>query len=165
MNIWLKENELTKNTILGGNLDVDLYVPCIADAQRIKLEEVLGETLFKKIDVDFGNDALTGLYLTCFNDYIKPFLIHQSAVEYLKIGAFKVENNGIFKPNTDKAVSADTNDINWLVKEQRLKAEMYQGRLERWLYLNQLPEYNSSENKIIPPLNKGSVLQRIYFCD
>ena len=60
MNIWLRENELTKNTLLGGNIDIDLYIPCIADAQRTRLEEILGETLFNKIDVDFGNDDLSG---------------------------------------------------------------------------------------------------------
>ena len=75
MNIWLKENELAKKTLLGGNIDIDLWIPAVEDAQRSKLEEVLGETLFNKIDTDFGNDDLDGLYLTLFNDYIKPFFI------------------------------------------------------------------------------------------
>ena len=95
--ILLKENELTKNTLLGGNIDIDLYIPCIADAQRTRLEEILGETLYDKICDDFDNDDLTGDYLTLYEDYIKPFLIKASAVEYLLIGAYKVNNNGIFK--------------------------------------------------------------------
>lgn len=163
MNIWLKENELAKKSILGGNIDIDLWIPAVEDAQRSKLEEVLGETLFNKIDTDFGNDDLDGLYLILFNDYIKPFLIRQSAVEYLSTGAYKVDGNGIFKSQAENTVAADKTEVDYLVKNYRLKAEMYQERLERWLVLNQLPEYNSSENTIIPPNNNGSVLGGLYF--
>ncbi len=95
--ILLKENELTKNTLLGGNIDIDLYIPCIADAQRIRLEEILGETLYNKICLDFEDDELAGEYLTLYEGYIVPFLIAAAAVEYLLIGAYKVNNNGIFK--------------------------------------------------------------------
>lgn len=163
MNIWLRENELTKNTLLGGNIDIDLYIPCIADAQRTKLEEILGETLFKKIDEDFGDDTLAGLYLTLFNDYIKPFLIHQSAVEYLLVGAYKITNNGIYKTQPENTASVDKTEVDYLVNNQRLKADMYQGRLERWLALNQLPEYLSSDSTIVPPIHKNSIFNRWYF--
>ena len=166
MNIWLKENELTKNTLLGGNIDIDLYIPCIADAQRTRLEEILGETLFNKIDVDFGNDDLSGLYLTLFDDYIKPFLIHQSAVEYLLVGAYKITNNGIYKTQPENTAAVDKTEVDYLVNNQRLKAEMYQGRLERWLMLNELPEYLSADSQIVPPVyNKSSILNRWYFLD
>ena len=81
--VLLKENELSKGTLLGGNIDIDLWIPCVVDAQRTKIEETLGETLYNKICTDFENDDLTGLYETLYEDYVKPFLIHQSAVEYL----------------------------------------------------------------------------------
>jgi hypothetical protein len=163
--ILLKENELTKNTFLGGNIDVDLYVSCIADAQRSKVEEILGETLYNKISVDFENDDLSGLYETLYDDYIKPFLIRQSAVEYLLIGAYKVNNNGIFKTNVENAQSLSKEEIDYLVQNQRLKAEMYQGRLERWLALNPLPEYTSNLSQIVPPVIKNMVFRRWYIPD
>jgi hypothetical protein len=163
--ILLKENELTKNTFLGGNIDVDLYVSCIADAQRSKLEEILGETLYNKISVDFEKDDLSGLYSTLYEDYIKPFLIRQSAVEYLLIGAYKVNNNGIFKMQAENTVALDKSEIDNLVQNQRLKAEMYQGRLERWLALNTLPEYTSGESLIVPPIMKNVIFRRWYIPD
>lgn len=163
--ILLKENELTKNTFLGGNIDVDLYVSCIADAQRSKVEEVLGETLYNKICLDFENDDLSGLYLTLYEDYIKPFLIRQSAVEYLLIGAYKVNNNGIFKTTVENGQSLDKEEIDYLVQNQRLKAEMYQGRLERWLALNSLPEYLSPDSTIVPPLANQLIFNRWYIPD
>jgi len=147
--ILLKENELTKNTLLGGNIDIDLYIPCIADAQRTRLEEILGETLYDKICEDFDNDDLVDDYLTLYEDYIKPFLIAASAVEYLLIGAYKVNNNGIFKSQPDNSVAIDKTEVDYLVNNMRLKSEMYQDRLLRWLNKFHLPEYVSNSNNIV----------------
>ena len=122
--ILLKENELTKNTLLGGNIDIDLYIPCIADAQRIRLEEILGETLYNKICLDFENDDLENEYLTLYEGYIVPFLIAAAAVEYLLIGAYKVNNNGIFKAQPDNSVAVDKTEVDYLVNNMRLKSEM-----------------------------------------
>jgi hypothetical protein len=155
--ILLKENELTKNTLLGGNIDIDLYIPCIADAQRIRLEEILGETLYNKICLDFENDDLENEYLTLYEGYIVPFLIAAAAVEYLLIGAYKVNNNGIFKAQPDNSVAVDKTEVDYLVNNMRLKSEMYQDRMLRWLYKNNLPEYVSSSTNIVNPMRSNLI--------
>jgi hypothetical protein len=142
--ILLRENELTKNTLLGGNIDIDLYIPCIADAQRTRLEEILGETLYNKICLDFENDDLEGDYLTLYEGYIVPFIIAAAAVEYLLIGAYKVNNNGIFKAQPDNSIAIDKTEVDYLVNNMRLKSEMYRDRMFRWLARFHLPEYVSS---------------------
>lgn len=155
--ILLKENELTKNTLLGGNIDIDLYIPCIADAQRIRLEEILGETLYNKICLDFENDDLEGDYLTLYEGYIVPFLIAAAAVEYLLIGAYKVNNNGIFKAQPDNSVAVDKTEVDYLVNNMRLKSEMYQDRMLRWLNKFHLPEYVSNSNNIVNPMRSNLI--------
>jgi hypothetical protein len=155
--ILLKENELTKNTLLGGNIDIDLYIPCIADAQRIRLEEILGETLYNKICLDFENDDLEGDYLTLYEGYIVPFIIAAAAVEYLLIGAYKVNNNGIFKAQPDNSVAVDKTEVDYLVNNMRLKSEMYQDRMLRWLYKFNLPEYVSSSTNIVNPMRSNLI--------
>lgn len=155
--ILLRENELTKNTLLGGNIDIDLYIPCIADAQRIRLEEILGETLYNKICLDFENDDLENEYLTLYEGYIIPFLIAAAAVEYLLIGAYKVNNNGIFKTQPDNSVAIDKTEVDYLVNNMRLKSEMYQDRMLRWLYKNNLPEYVSSSTNIVNPMRSNLI--------
>jgi hypothetical protein len=155
--ILLKENELTKNTLLGGNIDIDLYIPCIADAQRIRLEEILGETLYNKICLDFENDDLENEYLTLYEGYIVPFLIAAAAVEYLLIGAYKVNNNGIFKAQPDNSVAIDKTEVDYLVNNMRLKSEMYQDRMLRWLYKFNLPEYVSSSTNIVNPMRSNLI--------
>ena len=155
--ILLKENELTKNTLLGGNIDIDLYIPCIADAQMIRLEEILGETLYNKICLDFENDDLDGEYLTLYEGYIVPFLIAAAAVEYLLIGAYKVNNNGIFKAQPDNSVAVDKTEVDYLVNNMRLKSEMYRDRMFRWLAKFHLPEYVSNSNNIVNPMRSNLI--------
>jgi hypothetical protein len=43
MTILLSDNDLTKNTVLGGNIDVDKLRQCVIDAQITRLEELLGK--------------------------------------------------------------------------------------------------------------------------
>lgn len=143
--LLLRSNELTKYSPLGGNVDPDVYKPCVLDAQRTRLEELLGDTLYQKICDEFEADTLAGDYLTLYDNYIVPFLIHQSAVEYLRIGAYKINANGIFKTAPDNANAVETSDINGLVKNQSNKADMYANRMVQWLVLSGIPEYSNYE--------------------
>jgi len=151
MVILLNDNDITKNTLLGGNIDVDKLRQCTLDAQATRLEELLGETLYNKIENDFVNDDLSGLYLTLYNDYIKPFLIRQSATEYLKIGAFAIGNNGITMPTPANTTAPSEKMLSTLTNDMRLKADMYADRMKRWLCKNHLPEYASSSDNIVNP--------------
>ena len=151
MVILLNDNDITKNTLLGGNIDVDKLRQCILDAQATRLEELLGETLYFKIEEDFEAETLTGLYATLYNDYIKPFLIRQSATEYLKIGAFAIGNNGITMPTPANTTAINDKMLSTLTNEMRLKADMYADRMKRWLCKNYLPEYVSTSDAIVNP--------------
>jgi hypothetical protein len=154
--ILLTDNQITESTLLGGNIDVDRYKFCIIDAQISKLEESLGETLYEKIKTDFENGDLTGDYLILHTKYITPFLIHQSAMEYLKIGAYHVSNGGIYKHTPNNGTAIDKNEVDFLVENQRVKAEMYMQRMEKWLSLNRIPEYYSYVSGTVVPARKQS---------
>lgn len=160
--ILLKENELTKNTPLGGNIDVDKYVLAIADFQRIRVEEILGETLYDKICIDFENDSLQDEYLTLYEDYLVPYIIHGSAMEYLLFGAYQINNGGITKHNPADSTSVDKVEVDYLVNQQRLKMEMYESRLERWLIKFNLPEWVSNTNNIVNPIKSNLVCGKWY---
>ena len=49
MVILLTDNEISKNTLLSGNIDKDKLRQCILDAQAERLEVLLGEKLYDKI--------------------------------------------------------------------------------------------------------------------
>lgn len=154
--LLLNDLDLTENTPLGGNIDVDKFRFCIADAQVSKLEEILGETLYEKIKTDYTANTLSGNYSILYTKYVKPFLIHQSAVEYLLIGAYNIANGGIFKNTPQNGTAVEKSEVDFLVQNQRSKAEMYQARLEKWLARNILPEYYTYLNTTIVPATRQS---------
>lgn len=157
MVILLTDNELSKNTLLSGNIDKDKLRQCILDAQSERLEVLLGEKLYEKICADYDADTLIDEYLILYNEYIKPFLIRQSALEYLKIGAFSVSNNGIFQPTSQNAQPISDAQLQVLKDEMSIKANAYADRMHRWLKQNNLPEYECDSENIINP-TKPSVM-------
>jgi len=76
--ILLAPDELTKSTLLGGNIDTDLYVPAIKNAQNTRIKEILGKELYVKIMDDYESDSLTGIYEEMYEDYIKDMVIFAS---------------------------------------------------------------------------------------
>jgi hypothetical protein len=144
--------QLTNATPLGGDIDVDRYKFCILDAQNSKIKELLGDTLYTKIETDYDEDNLTGNYLTLYNEFVKPILIHQSAVEYLTIGSFQIANGGIYKHTPQNGTAVELSDVKYLIDAQRTKVEMYTERLNRWLLRLQLPEYNWYYENIVNPM-------------
>ena len=157
MTILLTDNELSKNTLLSGNIDKDKLRQCILDAQAERLEVLLGEKLYEKICADYDADNLEDEYLILYNEYIKPFLIRQSALEYLKIGAFSVSNNGIFQPTSQNAQPISDAQLQVLKDEMNIKANAYADRMHRWLKQNNLPEFECDSENIINP-TKPSVM-------
>ena len=157
MVILLTDNELSKNTWLSGNIDKDKLRQCILDAQAERLEVLLGKKLYDKICADYKTNTLKNKYLTLYTDYIKPFLIRQSALEYLKIGAFSVSNNGIFQPTSQNAQPISDAQLSVLKDEMSIKANAYADRMFRWLKQNNLPEYERDSENIIKP-NKPGVM-------
>jgi hypothetical protein len=149
MIVLLKDNEITESTLLGGNIDVDRLRQCIIDAQITRLEELLGEDLYDKICNEFDAETLEGDYLILYENYIKPFLIRQGALEFLKIGAFTIGNNGIALPTPANTTAIDSKMLSNLVSEMRAKADMFADRMYKWLCKNRLPEWVCSSDNIV----------------
>ena len=139
--ILLKNDELTKNTILGGNIDVSKFVPAIKDYQKTRLKEILGKTLYDKICADFEADTLAGLYLELYDDYVKEMVIHGGAENYLTFGAYQVTNLGITKASTENSESVSKTEVDFMVQSSRKLLEHYEREFMKWIKANPLPEY------------------------
>jgi hypothetical protein len=140
--LLIRPSQITEFTPLGGNVDVDKYVPCIYDVQITVIEPLLGTELYEKVRDDFDAETLSGLYLTLYESYIKPILRHQVFAEYVEIGQYTVANGGIFKHTPTDATIVEKSEIQYLAQTQRSKAQLYIERARKWLCQNPLPEYN-----------------------
>lgn len=157
MKAIIRQSDIVKYTPIGGNVDIDKFLPCVLDAQITDLEPLLGESLYNKICTDYEAETLTGLYETLYNDYIKPFLIHASAKNYFLIGAYQINNGGITKHTSENSEGISKSEIDYLYTNQRSKCEVYAGRMKKWLVRNRIAEYyafNEVVNK--RPANYGS---------
>jgi hypothetical protein len=141
--ILLKNNDLNKNTNIGGNVNPDRYWYCVRDAQKIFLKPVIGDELYNKVCADFSGGTLSGAYKTLYDDYIKDYVVHQAASLYLAMGAYQVTNAGITKTSTENTETVDKDEIDYMVFHQRNLAKNYQNEMEKWLNNNKvdIPEY------------------------
>ena len=126
--LFIKREDLVRNSILDGNVDTDKFIQFIKIAQEIHIRNYLGTDLYNKISADIIAGTLSGDYLELTNTYIQPMLIHYAMVDYLPFSAYQIKNGGVFKHISENAESATKEEIDYLVQRERDIAEYYTRR-------------------------------------
>lgn len=151
--LFIKREDIVRNTIIDGNVDIDKYIQFIKIAQEIHVRNYLGTDLYNRISDDIINGTLTGDYLTLVNTYIQPMLIHYAMMDYLPFAAYQVKNGGVFKHTSENAQNVNKNEVDYLVAKEREFANYYATRFVDYICFNDnlFPEYNSNSNDDINP--------------
>ena len=151
--LFIKREDLVRNSILDGNVDTDKFIQYIKIAQEIHIRNYLGTDLYNKISSDIISSSLSGDYLELVNTYIQPMLIHYAMVDYLPFAAYQVKNGGVFKHRSENGDSATKEEIDYLVQRERDIAEYYTRRFIDYMSFNQesFPEYYTNSNDDIHP--------------
>jgi hypothetical protein len=152
--LFIKRQDLVKNTALSGNVDTDKFIQFIKLAQEIHVRNYLGTDLYNRISSDIIADTLTGDYLDLVNDYIQPMLIHFAMSEYLPFAAYTVANGGVFKHTSENSQLPEKEEIDQLTAKERDYAEYYTNRFIEYMSFNaqsKFPEYYTNNNEDIYP--------------
>jgi hypothetical protein len=152
--IFIKRDDLVKNTALNGSVDTDKFIQFVKIAQEIHIQNYLGSDLYDKISADIIANTLTGDYLELVNDYVQPMLIHYAMVEYLPFAAYTIANGGVYKHNSENSSLAVKEEIDSLTAKERDYAEYYTQRFIDYMSFNapsKFPEYYSNNNEEIYP--------------
>ena len=151
--LFIKREDLVRNTALGGNVDTDKFIQFIKIAQEIHVQNYLGTKLYNKISEDIIADTLTGDYLTLVNTYVQPILIHFAMMEYMPFAAYTIGNGGVYKHQSENSTTVEKNEVDYLVEKERKIAEYYVQRFVDYMSFHQsnFPEYNSNTNEDIYP--------------
>jgi hypothetical protein len=151
--LFIKREDLVRNSILDGNVDTDKFIQYIKIAQEIHIRNYLGTDLYNKISSDIISSSLSGDYLELVNTYIQPMLIHYAMVDYLPFAAYQVKNGGVFKHRSENGDAATKEEIDYLVQRERDIAEYYTRRFIDYMSFNQesFPEYYTNSNDDIHP--------------
>jgi hypothetical protein len=154
--LFIKRQDLVRNSILDGNVDTDKFIQYIKIAQEIHIRNYLGTDLYNKISADIIAGTLSGDYLELVNDFVQPMLIHYAMVDYLPFAAYQIKNGGIFKHRSENGDTATKEEIDFLVQKERDIAEYYTRRFIDYMSFNQasFPEYyTNSDDDIHPDTN------------
>jgi hypothetical protein len=151
--LWIKRDDLVRNTLISGNLDTDRFVQFISIAQDIHIQNYTGTKLYDKISADILANTLANPYLALVNDYLQPMLIQWALCEYLPFAAYTVGNGGVFKHNSENSTTAEKIEVDYLVGKARDLAQYYTDRFITYMSYNQasFPEYNANNNADVYP--------------
>jgi hypothetical protein len=151
--LFIRRQDLVKNTAISGSVDTDKFIHFIKLAQEIHVRNFMGTDLYNKISNDIVADTLSGDYLTLVNDYIQPMLIHYAMAEYLPFSAYTIANGGVYKHTSENSLNAEKQEIDSLIAKERDYAEYYTNRFIDYMSFNNssFPEYNSNTNDDIYP--------------
>lgn len=151
--LWIKREDIVRNTVISGNVDTDKFLMFISIAQDIHIQNYTGTKLYERISNDILANTLANPYLALVTNYIQPMLIHFAMTEYLPFAAFTVANGGVFKHTSENATSAEKIEIDYLVEKERTIAKYYTERFIDYMSFNQslFPEYNENVNEDIYP--------------
>lgn len=146
--LFITPNEMSKTTIIGGNLDVDKYTMCILNTQIRVIEPLLGSLLYDKLKADLISNTLTGLYLFMFNEFVKPITKFESCADYVSISPYTLDNSGLYKKSPNGVVVVEQNEVEGISKRYSTLASSYVIKFAKWIELNPLTEYKLKQDEV-----------------
>ena len=146
--LFIQPEEITKTTVLGGNVDVDKYMFCIINTQVSVIEPLLGTELYDKIIADVTGATITGLYLTLYNEFVKPITKNEALAEYIEIASYSVSNAGVYKNTPENAEIVDKDEAQYLSSKYHALAQMYVQRFNKWICKNTITEYKLYQDEV-----------------
>jgi hypothetical protein len=155
--LFISREDLVRNTLISGNLDVDRFIQFINISQTIHIQNFTGTKLYDAISNMIINNTLTVAdnpnYLKLVTDYIQPMLIQYAMVEYLPFAAYTVGNGGVYKHTSETSVSVDKLEVDYLIEKSRKLAEYYTERFTDYMIYNQnlFPEYTTNNQSDVYP--------------
>jgi hypothetical protein len=158
--LFIKRDDLVRNTAISGNVDTDKFLQFIKIAQQIHIQNYLGTKLYNRISEDIADDTLAGDYLELVETYVQPMLIHFAMTEYLPFAAYTIANAGVYKHSSETSTSVTKDEVDFLIAKERGIADYYVRRFIDYMSFNQqkFPEYNTNINNDVFPDRRDSII-------
>ena len=155
--LFISEAKLKDSTAINLNVDPQILLPYVLQAQRIYIEPKLGTTLYEKLESlitagtigNVGNEAYKTLVDEFIGDCLPSWAFHM-CIPYLR---FKTENGNIYSKTSETGNSLSTEEAQHLREEVRNNAEYFTERMIKYITNNisLFPEYNTNSGADISP--------------
>ena len=135
--LFISETFLKDNTLLHENIDCKYLRPVVLMCQDIHIQHKIGTTLYNELKTQITNSTLTAANLTLLEDYIQPSLLYWVQAEAPTAISYKFLNKGVHQQSSENSSNASLDEINFISKRYKDKAEWYTERLVTFLLENE----------------------------
>lgn len=155
--LLISEQKLKDSTAINLNVDVNILLPYVLQAQTLYIEPKLGTQLYEHIKglIQAGTIGNVGnaAYKTLLDDYISFVLVNYSfyhAIPYLR---FRIENGNIYSKTSENGTALSTEESQSLREEISNTAQYYTERLIEYIRNNtsDFPEYSTNSGADVNP--------------
>ena len=155
--LFISELKLKDSTAINLNVDPEILLPYVLQAQRIYIEPKLGTTLYEKLESlitagtigNVGNEPYKTLVDEYIGDCLPSWAFHM-CIPYLR---FKTENGNIYSKTSETGTALSTEEAQHLREEVRNNAEYFTERMIKFITnnLTDFPEYSTNTGADISP--------------
>jgi hypothetical protein len=155
--LLISEQKLKESTAISQNLDTEILLPYVRQAQKLYVESKLGTKLTDKLKDLVKNGTLGNVgnenYKTLVDDYIGDMLPNWAFFHAVPFLRFKIENGNIYSKTSETGNSLTTEESQHLREEIRNTAEYYTERMIDYVRQNIsfFPEYNTNTGADVDP--------------
>jgi len=151
--LFISESKLKDSTAVNLNVDVDILLPFVREAQKLYVETALGTDLTQKLKDEIIAGTLAGAYKTLVDDYIGDMLPGYSLYHALPFLRFKVENGNIYSKTSETGNPLTTEEAQHLREEVLNTASYYRERMIDYIRNNtsSFPEFSTNSGADVSP--------------
>ena len=151
--LFISEQKLKDSTAVNLNVDVDILLPFIRQAQKLYVETKLGTDLTQKLKDEITAGTLAGAYKTLVDDYIGDMLPNMALYHAIPFLRFKVENGNIYSKTSETGTALSTEEAQHLREEVKNTGEYYMERMIEYVTNNtsDFPEYSTNSGADVTP--------------
>ena len=155
--LFISEAKLKDSTAINLNVDVDILLPFVREAQKIYVETALGTDLNNKLKslivAGTVNLPANAAYKTLLDDYIGDMLPSYSLYHAFNYLRHKVENGNIFSKTSETGTALSTEEAQSFREEILNTGSYYRERLIDYIRNNtaSFPEFTTNSGADVNP--------------
>lgn len=135
--LLISEDYIKTNSGLNDNVWGSYLTPSIREAQDIKLQQILGSTLYERLLEMVENGAIRNAdfkpYKDLLDGYIQPYLMYQTISDLVPIIGVKLTNLGVVISNDEHLTNLTQSERELVQSYYGQRAEFYGKRLQNFL--------------------------------
>ena len=151
--LFISESKLKASSAVNLNVDVDLLLPFVREAQKLYVETALGTDLTQHLKDEIIAGTLAGADKTLVDEYIGDMLPGYSLYHALPYLRFKVANGNVYSKTSETGTPLTTEEAQHLREEVLNTASYYRERMIDYIRDNtsSFPKYSTNTGSDVSP--------------